>query len=129
MTASLGLCRVCATPVVPESVVCAACGQLLVQAAADPMLGREIGSYRIVKRLGVGGMGAVYEAVEVNIDRRAALKVIHPFLKDDAQLASLLAEARAVNAIGDEGIVDIYAAVSRPWPVSALPDISESRSF
>ena len=114
MTASLGVCPVCATPVVPESVVCAACGQLLVQAAADPMVGREIGSYRIVKRLGVGGMGAVYEAVEVNIERRAALKVIHPFLKDDAQLASLLAEARAVNAIGDEGIVDIYAFGTLP---------------
>ncbi|MFO0596478.1 MAG: bifunctional serine/threonine-protein kinase/formylglycine-generating enzyme family protein [Myxococcaceae bacterium] len=105
---SLGLCPVCATQPLPGAVMCAACGEILLTPEQDPMIGQQVGTWRVVKRLGVGGMGVVYEALEVNIERRAALKVVHPFLKDDEQLASLLGEARAVNAIGDEGIVDVF---------------------
>lgn len=85
-----------------------------MSAESDPLLGQLVGSYKVLKRLGVGGMGAVYEGVEANIDKRAALKIVHPHLSADPRLPSLLAEAKAVNAIGDEGIVDIYGFGTLP---------------
>ena len=57
---------------------------------------------------------AVYEAVETNIDKRAAVKIVHPHLSNDPRLPSLMAEAKAVNAIGDEGIVDVYGMGTMP---------------
>lgn len=71
-------------------------------------MGQVVGSYRIERRLGLGGMSAVYEAVETNIGRRVALKIVHQHLNDDPNLPTLLSEARAVNSIGDEGIVDVF---------------------
>lgn len=65
-------------------------------------------SYRVERRLGVGGMSAVYEAVETNIGRKVALKIVHQHLSDDPNLPTLLSEARAVNSIADEGIVDVF---------------------
>ncbi len=111
---SIDACPVCAVPVVPNAVVCGGCGALLVEAANDPLIGQHVGSYRVVRRLGVGGMGAVYEGLETNIERKAALKIVHPHLARDPRLPSLLSEARAVNAIGDEGICDVFAFGTLP---------------
>jgi tRNA A-37 threonylcarbamoyl transferase component Bud32 len=86
----------------------------LVPKERDPMVGQVIGGYKVLERLGIGGMGAVYAAVETSIDKRSALKIVHPHLSDDPKLPTLLAEARSVNAIGDEGIVDIYAFGTLP---------------
>ncbi|MDP1917236.1 MAG: bifunctional serine/threonine-protein kinase/formylglycine-generating enzyme family protein [Myxococcales bacterium] len=98
----------------PHSVVCEQCGEVLVAPERDPLVGQVVGGYRVLRRLGLGGMGAVYEGLEETIQKRAALKVLHPHLSQDPRLPSLLAEARAVNAIGDEGIVDIYGFGSLP---------------
>lgn len=80
---------------------------VLMPPEVDPLVGQVVGTYKVLKRVGIGGMGAVYEAVETNINRRAALKIVHPHLSTNPRLPTLLAEARAVNAIGDEGIVGI----------------------
>lgn len=82
-------------------------GTELISADNDPLVGQVFGSYRIERRLGLGGMSAVYEALETNIGRRVALKIVHQHLSDDPNLPTLLSEARAVNSIGDEGIVDV----------------------
>ncbi len=42
------------------------------------MEGEQIGSYRVLHKLGEGGMGVVYKAVNDSIDRYAAIKVLHP---------------------------------------------------
>ncbi len=86
----------------------------LVLASEDPLLGTIIGGYQVLKRLGLGGMGAVYAAIETTIGKRAALKIVHPHLSNDPRLPSLLAEAKAVNAIGDVGIVDVYGFGTLP---------------
>lgn len=102
------MCSVCGSTPVAHAVVCEQCGEVLVPPEADPLVGQLVGGYRVIRRLGMGGMGAVYEGLEETIQKRAALKILHPHLSQDPRLPSLLAEARAVNAIGDEGIVDIY---------------------
>ena len=88
---------------------------MLVDAQHDPLVGAELGPYRVLQRLGVGGMGTVYSGVEQNIDKKVAIKVVHPHVMSMPELPTLLAEAKAVNAIGDRGIVDVHG-------FGALPD-------
>src|SRR3954453_906198 len=48
----------------------------------DPRLGTEIAGYRIEGRIGRGGMGLVYRAQDMNLQRRAAIKIIAPEFAD-----------------------------------------------
>lgn len=71
--------------------------------------GQRLGNYRIVRPLGQGGMGSVYEAAHQYIDRKGAVKVLHPDLSQNPQFASrFLNEARAVNLIKHPGLVEIF---------------------
>ena len=71
--------------------------------------GQKIGNYRILRRLGVGGMGAVYLAEHPLIGKKVALKVIHRELAGNKEvIARFFNEARAVNKIGNEHIVEIH---------------------
>lgn len=68
-----------------------------------------IGPYQIGKRLGQGGMGAVYEAVHDTIGRRAAVKFLNaPLAKHAATLNRFFNEARAVSLVEHPGLVQIY---------------------
>ncbi|HEY8206751.1 MAG TPA: protein kinase [Myxococcaceae bacterium] len=72
-------------------------------------MGRRLGSFRLLRRLGTGGMGAVYLAEHVVIGSRVAVKVLHPSLSTDSSILQRFhAEARAVNLIGHEHILKIY---------------------
>lgn len=67
-----------------------------------------IGPYRIIRLLGKGGMGAVYEAVHEAIERRVAIKVLHAELGRRTDIATrFFNEARAVNRIEHPGLVQI----------------------
>lgn len=71
--------------------------------------GQVIGSYRITRKLGEGGMGAVFAAVNPEIGRTAAIKVLHPQYAQNPQFATrFLNEAKAANAIDHPGVVEIY---------------------
>jgi serine/threonine protein kinase len=73
------------------------------------MLGTVIGSYRITKKLGEGGMGAVYLAEHSLIGRQAAIKVLLPQLSARQDIVNrFFNEARAATAISDGGIVQIF---------------------
>jgi serine/threonine protein kinase len=117
-------CPGCGTVVPPDAVYCVVDAQILVAPGDDPLIGTLAGPWRVVKRLGVGGMGAVYEVSEVNISRRAAMKVVHPQLARDPRLPQLLEEAKAATAINDEGLVDVFGfgwlENGRPWLVMEL---------
>lgn len=78
--------------------------------AADPNLGKVIaGRYRLEARIGEGGMGVVYRARHVLIDRVVALKLIRPDLRGETHLrAWMLREARAANRVDHAHIVDIH---------------------
>ena len=71
--------------------------------------GQSIGNYRILNKIGTGGMGAVYLAEHPLIGKRVALKVIHRDLAGNRDVVSrFFQEARAVNQIGNEHIVEIH---------------------
>ena len=75
----------------------------------DGMLGRQLGSFRLVRRLGQGGMGSVYLGEHLSIGSRVAVKVLHAHLAAYPSLVQRFhAEARAVNVIGHENIVSIF---------------------
>jgi serine/threonine-protein kinase len=68
------------------------------------------GKYRLLRLLGQGGMGAVYEAQHVDTGRRLAVKVIHRELINDAILARFEREARAAGAIETQHIAEVIDA-------------------
>ncbi|QDE66196.1 MULTISPECIES: serine/threonine-protein kinase [Myxococcus] len=75
----------------------------------DPLIGLKLGEYELRSRIGVGGMGLVYEGIQPLIGKRVAVKVLRPELAHSTeQVERLLAEARAVNAIRHRGIIDIF---------------------
>lgn len=78
--------------------------------ASDSMLGKVIaGRYRLEARLGEGGMGIVYRARHVLIERVVALKLIRPDLRGETHLrAWMLREARAANRVDHAHIIDIH---------------------
>jgi eukaryotic-like serine/threonine-protein kinase len=84
-------------------------GQLIHLVAAVIASGQSIGNYRILNKIGTGGMGAVYLAEHPLIGKRVALKVIHRELAGNREVVSrFFQEARAVNKIGNEHIVEIH---------------------
>ena len=69
------------------------------------------GRYRIVRCLAAGGMGAVYEAVHLETDRRRALKVMHPHLFQSEEMRERFKrEARIAAQVESEYIVDVSDA-------------------
>src|SRR6187200_2977384 len=75
----------------------------------DPLVGTVLAErYEIVRRIGEGGMGAVYEARHTVIGKRVAVKVLlEKFLEKPELVARLLQEARLASSIGHENIVDV----------------------
>lgn len=68
----------------------------------------KVGSYRLIRLLGKGGMGAVYEAIQEPIERRVAIKILHGRYAHEPEIAArFFNEARAVNIVDHPGIVQI----------------------
>lgn len=67
------------------------------------------GRYRLVRSIGEGGAGVVYEAVHEDLGKRVAVKLLHPNRAQDETVSKRFKrEARAVAAIGHRAIVDVY---------------------
>jgi len=73
------------------------------------LVGHNLGNYRIVARLGRGGMGEVYRAVHTLLNRPAAIKVLHADQAVDSTFqARFLREARAAAALSHPNIVEVF---------------------
>lgn len=80
--------------------------------------------FEILKLLGQGGMGAVYQARQPALDRYVALKIIHPQIAHDVTFAERFArEARTLARLSHPHIVAVYdfGKVTLPAPVEGLP--------
>src|SRR5688572_7863503 len=79
------------------------------EARFDPLIGTVLADrYEVLRRIGEGGMGAVYEARHTVIGKRVAVKVLlEKFVAKSDFVARLLQEARLASSIGHEHIVDV----------------------
>jgi len=79
------------------------------RASDDPEIPEQLGGYAVLKQLGKGGMGAVYLARQLSLDRPVALKVMNPAWADDPVfLARFIREAYAAAQLNHHNVVQIY---------------------
>jgi serine/threonine protein kinase len=73
------------------------------------MIGKRLAHFEIVGKLGEGGMGVVYEAIDHHLDRRVALKILPPGkVVDSVRKEAFVQEAKAASALNYPNIVTIY---------------------
>ncbi|MCX7704353.1 MAG: serine/threonine protein kinase, partial [Planctomycetota bacterium] len=76
----------------------------------ERFIGKRIGSYEILERIGKGGMGAVYRARHITLNRIVAIKIMSPALVGEKHKVRFLREARAVARLEHPNIVVVHDA-------------------
>ncbi len=121
-------CPACGVSYRASRQTCARDGVPLVDVPRDPLLGTVLGeTYRIDRPLGRGGMGALYVATHLRVERPVAVKVLHAAFADhDLALARFYREARAMARIRSPYVVQVLDALrtedGRPCLVVELVD-------
>ena len=96
----------------------------------DLEVGARIGDFEIEGSVGAGGMGIVYRARQLSLDRVVALKILGPALNSEAGKARFRREAQAIAKLNHPGIASVYfigpyfphisPSISRHFPEAAL---------
>lgn len=88
---------------------------------SDPLIDQQVGGYLIESRLGKGGMGTVYQAVQVSLNRVVALKILseqaggHTKMSNAELIQQFIREAQAAGSLTHPNIVQIYDVGSAPF--------------
>jgi tRNA A-37 threonylcarbamoyl transferase component Bud32 len=94
----------------PDPTVAAAVTPLPGAFAKQDFTGRTLGDFRFIRRLGEGGMGQVYLAEQLSLQRRVAIKLLRPdFLNNETFLKRFKGEAKAVAQLTHPNIVQVHA--------------------
>jgi len=90
----------------------------------------DLGSYRLLERLGEGGMGAVYRAVHRKLGRAVAIKVLQKDLTcDRGMINRFFHEARAANTIRHENVIEVYDFVENGENVYFVMELLRGRDL
>src|SRR5580765_8987081 len=73
-----------------------------------PMVGKTLGKYRILDKIGRGGMGVVYRGIDETLDREVAIKAISPELVEDDLVRRFRAEAVTLAKVNHPHIATVY---------------------
>lgn len=101
----------------PESnaQLCKDCRSIIIHSASKLPSGTIISGFEIVEEIGRGGMGIVYRAKQLNLERHVALKVLADDLSRDEEFVErFFKEARAAASLSHANIVQVYDAGSTP---------------
>jgi len=94
------------------------------------MVNETVGHYRILRQLGSGGMGLVYEAEDTKLGRRVALKFLQDSsTKDPAAVERFLREARSASALNHPGICTIHAIEENEGQTFIAMELLEGESL
>ncbi|HTR25765.1 MAG TPA: protein kinase [Terriglobales bacterium] len=94
------------------------------------MIGTEIASYRILEKLGQGGMGVVYKAVDTGLDRMVAMKVLNPDLSRNPELVERFrAEAKAQANLNHTNLATLYAFMVHQGTAMMVMEFVEGETF
>ncbi len=94
------------------------------------MIGRTVSHYRILERLGAGGMGEVYLAEDTNLGRKVAFKVVSPQMAaDQAARARLVREARLASSLDHPHICTIFEAGEEDGETFIAMELATGRSL
>lgn len=120
-TAERSTCASCNSPMLPGGAFCTTCGANYGSAQSEGALaGRQDsvleelkaanrGKYEFIREIGHGGMGIVYLAQDLELERPVAVKVLSPaLLADDAMVERFGREARTIASLRHESIVSVY---------------------
>jgi eukaryotic-like serine/threonine-protein kinase len=101
-------CPRCGTEYSETITLCPADGSVL-ETTGDPLVGETLaGKYRIEERLSVGGMGTVYRATHILMDKKVAIKVLRPSLAADEKIVARFSrEARAASRISHPNALSV----------------------
>ena len=92
-----------------EAVAVEAGTRMLGDIQTDQIVGKRIGHYEVLSRLGHGGMGEVFLAQDVSLGRKVALKLLRrEFTRNEARLRRFQQEARAASALNHPNILTIH---------------------
>ncbi len=82
---------------------------LFKKAGIDDLLGKRISGYTILEKLGEGGMGKVYKAHQISMDRDVALKVLsEKVTKDESYIKAFILEARVAGKLTHPNVVSVH---------------------
>jgi serine/threonine protein kinase/tetratricopeptide (TPR) repeat protein len=92
-----------------EAMAAEAATEMLANDPAGPIVGKQIGHYRVLSRIGRGGMGEVFLAQDTSLGRKVALKLLRSdFTRIEERLRRFRQEARAASALNHPNILTIY---------------------
>lgn len=77
--------------------------------SSDPLVGSVLGRHLLVRLLGEGGMGVVYEGTHQDLGRRAAIKILHPrYARSDEVRVRFVREGQAASRVRHPNVVHVY---------------------
>ncbi len=113
-------CPDCGTWFADDQPFCRNCGQVL----GDGRHQARVGNYRLIERIGEGGMGIVYRGIDENLEREVAIKVLHQHLLSDAkQVERFRREARMHGQLMHPNIITLLDVINEPGLIALVMEL------